>query len=149
MSFKLNFPSLKEFSQSELRGLIGVVGLYFVALKSDGIKYPFGSSRLLYIGMSERQTNSVGSRLLEHFSGASGNLGIYNYRKRYETVFTHLNFESTKEIWQRSVEDLESYFILDFVRTYGVYPICNNKSGYPDLSAFPKNYFQIDWKVYE
>jgi hypothetical protein len=149
MAYNLNFPPLKEFSPSELRSLIGVVGLYFIALKDDSIRYPFGSSRLLYIGMSEKQTNSVGSRLLDHYSGASGNLGIFNYRKSYETVFTHLNFESTKNIWQRSIEDLESYFILDFLRIYGVYPVCNNKSGYPDLSAFPANYFQIDWRIYE
>ena len=47
-------------------------------------------------------------------------------------MFTHLNFEMLRRLWKQSIEDLESYFILDFVRLYGVYPICNNKTGVVD-----------------
>lgn len=32
----------------------------------------------------------------------------------------------------------ESYFILNFVEHYGVYPICNNKTGFEILNNTPK-----------
>ncbi len=149
MTYKINFPLVKPFVPSEIRPLVGIVGLYFISLRDTEIKYPFKESRLIYIGMSERQTNSIGNRLMNHYSGKSGNLGLTNYRKSFDVVFTYLNFDTTKEIWNRSIEDLESYFILDFVKCYGVYPICNNKSGYPDLSEFSDNFIEIDWTKYE
>jgi|TARA_B110000967_G_C18873023_1_gene556577 hypothetical protein len=80
--------------------------------------------------MSEKKTNSIGSRLLGHFDGKSKYLGLTNYRKVEPLLFTYINFEMLKNIWQFRIEDLESYFILDFVKKYGVYPICNNKSGF-------------------
>jgi len=46
-----------------------------------------------------------------------------------------LQLEMLRRTWQHRIEDLESYFILDFVRRYGVYPICNNKSGFESGSS--------------
>lgn len=145
----INFPIKREFKASELRELQGVIGLYFISLRSQKINYPFGTSSLLYIGMSEKSTNSIGARLMEHFTGASGNIGLQNYRKTMGTEFTYLNFEMIKPSWENSIENLESYFILDFVSRYGVYPICNNKSGFPQFSDAETNRFEIDWSFYE
>ena len=65
--------------------------------------------------MSEKRTNSIGKRLLEHYNGSSGNKGLLNYRKVEMLYFTYLNFEMFKQTWNFKIEDLESYFILDFV----------------------------------
>ena len=54
-----------------------------------------------------------------------------------------------KSFWEYRIEDLESYFILDFVEKYGVYPICNNKSGFEILEKKIKANFVIDWKYFE
>src|SRR3546814_16109209 len=78
--------------------------------------------------MSEKKTNSIGSRLSGHFGGKSKNVGLVNYRKVEPLWFTYINFEMLKSIWAYRVEDLESYFILNFVQHFGVYPICNNKT---------------------
>lgn len=99
--------------------------------------------------MSEKKTNSIGSRLTGHFEGKSKNLGLVNYRKVGQLKFTIVNFEMLKSFWEHRIEDLESYFILDFVENYGVYPICNNKSGFEILKKKIKVNFVIDWKYFE
>lgn len=111
--------------------------------------YPFGKSSLIYIGMSEKKTNSIGKRLSDHYEGVSGNEGISNYRKSEGLYFTYLNFEMLKQIWKHRIEDLESYFILDFLDKYGVYPICNNKSGFEIKKHDVPMTLEIDWKYFE
>ena len=91
----------------------------------------------------------MGSRLDGHFSGKSKNLGLVNYRKTEQLFFTYINFEMLRDFWSYRIEDLESYFILDFVEKYGVYPICNNKSGNDILNLELKANFKIDWQNFE
>ena len=126
----------------------GVVGLYFIFAQSIAIRYPFAESRLLYIGMSERRTNSVFSRLQGHFDGSSKNIGLTNYRSVDSLMFTVLNFEMLQNVWTRSIESLESYFIADFVSEYGVYPVCNNKSGTERTGTDDSHSLIIDWKFF-
>jgi hypothetical protein len=147
--YKIYFDQYKEFESENIKPLMGICGLYFIFLKKTEIPYPFRKSRLIYIGMSEKRTNSIGKRLLGHYDGSSGNEGLLNYRKVEGLYFTYLNFEMLKQIWNFRIEDLESYFILDFVNKYGVYPICNNKSGFEVLKKDLNFYFKIDWKYFE
>ncbi|MCC5922464.1 MAG: hypothetical protein JJT77_01660 [Crocinitomicaceae bacterium] len=127
----------------------GIAGLYFIFSKSVDINYPFQQSKLLYIGMSEKRTNSIGSRLLGHFDGKSKNVGLQSYRKVTELYFTYINFDLLKSRWDYRIEDLESYFILDFVGKFGVYPICNNKSGLDIMNNNIKTHFKIDWDYFK
>lgn len=142
-----DYPLL--FEQSNIKTLNGITGLYFIFTKSIEIKYPFKNSRLLYIGMSERKTNSIGSRLSGHFDGKSRNIGLMNYRKVEPLLFTYINFDILKNVWQYRIEDLESYFLLDFVENFGVYPICNNKTGFEILNNKLDTNFNIDWKYFK
>ena len=148
--YKINFPNLTELTNKEI-AFIGdkIIGLYFIKSENYNIPYPFKHSKLIYIGMSEKRTNSIKSRLKDHLTGMSNNKGLFNYQKKSKVYFTYLNFDSLSSIWHKSVENLESFFILDFLREYGCYPICNNKSGFPDLSDVPENYFNINWSFYE
>lgn len=125
------------------------MGLYFIFLPKSEIQYPFKKSRLIYIGMSEKRTNSIGNRLSDHFDGKSGNPGLVNYRKAESLNFTYINFEMLKNVWSQRIEDLESYFILDFVKHYGVYPICNNKTGFEVLKSDLDIKLEIDWSYFE
>ncbi len=147
--FKILFDKPLEFELRSIKSLMGICGVYFIFLKRTEIPYPFGKSRLIYIGMSEKKTNSIGKRLSEHYDGSSGNEGLINYRKTEGLYFTYLNFEMLKRIWKYRIEDLESYFILDFVKNYGVYPICNNKTGYRIKRQSFEFSFEIDWKYFE
>jgi len=147
--YKIYFDKYKEFEAENIKSLMGICGLYFIFLKKTEIPYPFGKSKLIYIGMSEKRTNSIGKRLLGHYDGSSGNEGLINYRKADGLYFTHLNFEMLKQIWNFKIEDLESYFILSFVDKYGVYPICNNKTGFEVLRKDLNLNFEIDWKYFE
>lgn len=128
---------------------MGVVGLYFIFLNEMKIQYPFQQSRLIYIGMSEKKTNSIGKRLQGHFDGSSGNEGLVNYRKVEPVLFTHINFDMVRAIWPLRIEDLESFFIFDFVRLYGVYPICNNKTGFEILKSELKIDLKIEWSFFQ
>lgn len=147
--FRIFFDSPKTFVAQNTKPLMGLTGLYFIFCDEARIRYPFKESRLLYIGMSERRTNSIGSRLTEHVEGRSKNWGLINYNKVSQLYFTYINFEMLRKFWQNRVEDLESYFILDFVKKYGVYPICNNKSGYEILDKELRANFIIDWQYFE
>lgn len=143
------FDNPKTFEPSNIKPLTGIAGLYFIFTNSTYIQYPFDRTRLLYIGMSEKKTNSIGNRLMGHYDGKSKNVGLFNYRKVEPLLFTYLNFEMLKNIWEFRIEDLESYFILDFVKEYGVYPICNNKTGFEVLNNTLTTRFKIDWKYFK
>jgi hypothetical protein len=147
--FNLYFDTPKNFDIQNIRPLSGLVGLYFIFANDIEIQYPFKKSKLLYIGMSERKTNSIGSRLTGHFDGKSKNLGLVNYRKVGQLKFTFINFEMLKSFWEYRIENLESYFILDFVEKHGVYPICNNKSGFEILEKKMNANFVIDWGYFK
>lgn len=146
---KIFFESPRPFELSQIKPLMGVVGLYFIFLNEMKIQYPFQQSRLIYIGMSEKKTNSIGKRLQGHFDGSSGNEGLVNYRQVEPVLFTHINFDMVRSIWPLRIEDLESFFILDFVRLYGVYPICNNKTGFEILKSELKVGLQIEWSFFQ
>jgi hypothetical protein len=149
VAFKVFFDNPKKFELQNIKPLVGLTGLYFIFNNKTKIQYPFKTSRLLYIGMSEKKTNSIGSRLTQHFEGKSKNWGLVNYAKVDQLYFTYINFEMLRKFWINRVEDLESYFILNFVEKHGVYPICNNKSGYEILEKKLKANFLIDWLYFE
>jgi len=147
-TISIYFDKPKSFEPTNIKSLTGIVGLYFIFTQSTFIQYPFNKSKLLYIGMSERKTNSIGSRLVGHFEGKSKNVGLVNYRKEAPLLFTYLNFDILKSEWVFRIEDLESYFILNFVENYGVYPICNNKTGSEIHSSDLKINLRIDWNYF-
>lgn len=146
---KIYFDERKTFEMQNIKPLVGLTGLYFIFTDKKNINYAFGDSRLLYIGMSEKRTNSIGNRLMGHFDGKSKNVGLVNFRKVEQLYFTYLNFEMLRNFWKHRIEDLESYFILDFVEKYGVYPICNNKTGFDVLNKTIETTLLIDWKYFE
>ena len=143
------FDSPKKFEAGNILALNGIAGLYFIFSSTKQIQYPFDKSRLLYIGMSEKRTNSIGNRLGGHFGGKSKNVGLTSYRKVEPLWFTYINFDVLKNIWAYRIEDLESYFILNFVQNYGVYPICNNKTGLDVMSNDIVTHFKIDWSYFK
>jgi hypothetical protein len=146
---KLYFDSPKPFDINNIKTTSGLIGIYFIFTNKTQIQYPFKKSRLLYIGMSEKKTNSIGKRLMDHFDGTSRNLGLINYKKLNRLFFTYFNFEMLKKFWNHSIEDLESYFILDFVNNFGVYPICNNKTGFEIQKKSLNADFEIDWSYFK
>jgi hypothetical protein len=143
------FDSPKPFVLANIKPLNGIAGLYFIFSQSIDIQYPFKKSKLLYIGMSEKKTNSIASRLSGHFDGKSKNIGLTNYRKVEPLLFTYINFEMLNNIWHFRIEDLESYFLLNFVEHFGVYPICNNKTGFEILNNTLSTSFKIDWDYFK
>ena len=88
------FDSPKTFDAGNILSLNGITGLYFIFSSSIQIQYPFDPSRLLYIGMSEKKTNSIGSRLNGHFGGKSKNVGLVSYRKVEPLWFTLHQFRN-------------------------------------------------------
>jgi len=146
---KIYFEEGKKFDIRNIKPLAGIVGLYFIYNTNIEIQYPFHKSKLIYIGMSEKRTNGIGKRLQGHLERTSGNDGLINYRKANDLKFTYINFEMLKKMWSLSIESLESYFILSFLKRYGVYPICNNKTGYDVQQVSLESHLLIDWGFFE
>lgn len=146
---KINFDSPQHFRVENLAPLGGIVGLYFIFTERTYIQYPFKTSRLIYIGMSEKKTNSIRSRLSGHFEGKSKNIGLVNYRKVSPLYFSYFNYEVLRDVWKLRIEDLESYFLLDFVKQFGVYPICNNRTGFEVLNNVLPVKIKINWEYFD
>ena len=88
-----------SFEVNNIKPLKGIVGLYFIFSSNMQIQYPLSKSKLLYIGMSEKKTNSIGDRLIVHFEGKSKNVELVNYYKVEPLKFTCFNFDMLKSIW--------------------------------------------------
>jgi len=136
MKIKFNNEFVNELIPRNFISLIGRTGLYFIFLKSLMIPYPFAGSRLIYVGMSESQRNSLGNRLRDHASGRSENRGISGYIKKWEVMFTYLDSEFLTQVYPSiEIEPIETIFLESFADHFGTYPICNNKRG--DLESAP------------
>ena len=81
MSLKINFDTPLDFTPGNFKPLSRICGLYFISLEKRTIPYPYKESRLIYIGMSEKPSNSISKRLGSHYDGKSGNFGLKNYRE--------------------------------------------------------------------
>jgi hypothetical protein len=125
----VTFHDEYDLNAASIRLAKGAVGIYFIYLKEVRIPYPFQSSRLIYIGMSESKQNSVGNRLHAHRTGQSGNLAIQNYAERYATKFTYQSLQALIGLGTANIHELETFFLNDFLRTHGAFPLCNNQSG--------------------
>jgi len=146
MIIRFNKTLVDKFDIKNFSALVGLVGLYFIFLDDLIIPYPFGESRLIYIGMSESKSNSIGNRLRDHIAGRSKNTGIIGYHKKWKLSFTYLDYEFLKQVFSfLDIESIETYFLEDFAHYFGVYPICNNRRGVSDEEKELKDYPKIDW----
>ena len=141
----ISFPEDYNFGDRPIKLLLGMIGIYFIYLDDLRIPYPFGQSRLIYIGMSESKQNSIGRRLLAHLSGQSGNHGIKNYADRYKAKFTYHSFQLLRDLGASDLFEMESFFLSDFLRTKGSFPICNNQSGVIVVGSLMKP-VSVDWE---
>lgn len=147
-NIKFFFDNPKLLAADNLNVLQGITGLYFIFTQNTDIQYPFEKSKLIYIGMSEKKTNSIKKRLAGHLEGIT-NIGLKNYGKVDTLFFTYINFDILKEMWNLKIEDLETYFLHSFVKNHGVSPICNNKlNGAILREDLPIN-LEIDWKYFK
>ena len=146
---KIRFFEEHNFDDVSIRLLQGITGLYLIYLKELLIPYPFQSSRLIYIGMSESKQNSIGNRLRGHKTGQSGNLAIANYANKFDVRFTYHSLDFLKTLGTENVLELESFFLADFLKHHGAYPICNNQSGvsFPE-SKLNAEKVQVGWEYF-
>jgi hypothetical protein len=144
---KIKFPRSYKLTATAINPLKGYVGLYLIYLDKLRIPYPFNESRLIYIGKSDSKQYSIGGRLKNHMTG-SGNPAVYNYAQKYPVSFTYLDFDIVKSFWNKSIEDLENYFINDFLKTFGSYPICNNKSSFEEIKPPTDIQLEINWDFF-
>jgi hypothetical protein len=143
----ISFPEDYNFNDRSIKLLQGTIGIYFIYLVDLRIPYPFGQSRLIYIGMSESKQNSIGRRLLTHFTGQSGNHGIKNYADRYKAKFTYHSYQLLRDLGATDLLEIESFFLGDFLRAKGSFPICNNQSGVVVIESLIKQEkVSVDWE---
>jgi hypothetical protein len=62
-------------------------------------------------------------------TGQSGNLGIKNYANRYPTQFTFHSLDLLRVLGTDSLFEIEHFFLADFLKNFGAFPICNGQSG--------------------
>src|SRR5580704_16513665 len=126
---QIRFLEQRTIDDVSLRSVRGIAGLYFIYTPNLSIPYPFKSSRLVYIGMSESRLNSIGNRLRDHASGQSGNPGLTNYIQVHKAKFSYLTFDFLNALGPLTVAELEGVFLRMFLKDHGSYPISNNQSG--------------------
>jgi len=139
-----------DLSDVAIRLTYGTIGIYFIFLGQLKIPYPFGTSRLIYIGLSESKQNSIGRRLYGHLTGQSGNHGIRNYAARHRVRFTYHSFQLLRNLGPTDLYEIESFFLKAFLDSKGAFPICNNQSGvaFPQSSmTFPD--ISVDWRHFD
>ena len=142
-----SFPEDYNFSDRPIKLLQGTIGIYFIYLDDVRIPYPFGQSRLIYIGMSESRQNSIGRRLLAHLTGQSGNQGIKNYADRHRTKFSYHSYQLLRDLGATDLYEIESFFLSDFLRAKGSFPICNGQSGVTVVASLIKEgSVSVDWE---
>src|SRR5260370_27450264 len=147
--FSIGFYNHHDLDETSVRLVQGTVGLYFIYLVPLTISYPFKSSRLIYIGMSDSRQNSIGNRLKAHRTGQSGNIAITNYAARYPVRFTYHPLEVLRSFGTDNVLELESFFLTSFLQEFGAYPICNNQSGvsFP-FTRLNTEEIAVDWRAF-
>jgi hypothetical protein len=125
----ISFSDDYDLNDVAIRLTYGTVGIYFIFLDQLRVQYPFGLSRLIYIGLSESKQNSIGRRLYGHLTGQSGNFGIRNYAARHRVRFTFHSFQLLRHLGPTDLYETESFFLSSFLEAEGSFPICNNQSG--------------------
>jgi hypothetical protein len=148
-SLQIRFLEEHCFDEVSIRSLRGLAGLYFIYTENLPIPYPFLSSRLVYVGMSESKQNSIGNRIRDHSSGQSGNPGLTNYIHTHHARFTYLTFDFLSVLGIPSVAELEGMFLRSFLKKYGSYPICNNQSGIELRVPQQFQSFEIEWQRFD
>jgi len=134
------------FDEVSIRSVRGVAGLYFIHTFDLTIPYPFRSSRLIYVGMSESKQNSIGNRIRDHESGQSGNPGLTNYIHTRKAQFSYFTFDFLNVLGIPTIAELEGAFLRAFLKDHGSYPICNNQSGIELKTPIVVPPFEIDWE---
>ena len=142
----ITFQHDYRLDEASIKLVLGTIGVYFIFLNELMIPYPFGSSKLIYIGLSESRQNSVGRRLRAHLAGQSGNVGIMNYAERYDVRFSYHSEEVLRNLGLANLYEIESVFLSDFCRYRGAFPLCNNQAGLDLLRrevVLPS--IEVDW----
>ena len=148
MIIRFNKALVNKFDLNNFSAIVGSIGLYFIFLDDLLIPYPFKESKLIYIGMSESRANSIGNRLRDHIAGRSNNAGILGYYKKWKLSFTYLDYEFLKQVFDKDIEFIETFFLEDFASYFGVYPICNNRRGSFTKEERFSDFPQIDWDFF-
>ena len=147
---KITFTEVYNLRGPEIKLTRGIVGIYFVFVPGLAIPYPFGTSTLVYVGMSESQQNSIGKRLRSHLTGQSGNEGIKNYAEHHTVKFTYHSLAGLGFVGTDDLFDIERFFLTDFLNYRGSYPICNGQGGVErDDSPTKMQEIDVDWRFFE
>lgn len=146
----ITFTEVYPLSEPAIKLTAGTIGIYFIYLDGLAIPYPFHESRLIYIGMSESKQNSIGKRLRSHLTGQSGNEGIKNYATRYPVKFTYHSLEVLRILGTKNLFEIESFFLSDFLRHCGSFPICNGQAGIEMKNrSFKLDETSVKWDFFE
>ena len=144
----VSFADDKTLDESSIRSVRGMIGVYFIFLAELRIPYPFHSSRLIYIGMSESRQNSIGNRLRDHESGQSGNPGLTNFISSKEGRFAYHSLDFLRVLGSTNVAEFEGLFLRSFLAFHGCYPICNNQAGIEACTAMNVKNISVDWSFF-
>lgn len=147
---RIVFSDFYNMREHEIKFAQGIVGIYFIYLEQLAIQYPYGKSRLIYIGMSESRQNGIGMRLRSHLTGQSGNLGIRNYVAHHGAKFSYYSLDVLRRSGSGDLFQLESFFLSDFLAYRGCFPICNGQAGVerPHILSVPLE-LSVDWRFFD
>ena len=98
------------------------------------------------LGAPIRSRTNIGRIPRLHLTGQSGNYGIMNYAARYQARFTYHSFQLLRNLGAADLYEIESFFLSDFLRVHGAFPVCNNQSGVIVIQPTIRSDILVDWK---
>ena len=114
---------------------VGKKRLVYVILAERPLKYPWGRSRVAYIGTTKKGMGRIAQSVAAR---AQDVLGLYGVRKFHVRIVTCAPRPNVKT-WEK----LERAMLLAFRHKYGAVPKCN-KVGKNTRFRDERNYFRID-----
>ena len=69
-----------------------------------------------------------------------------NYAARYQARFTYHSYQLLRNLGAKDLYEIESFFLSDFLRVHGAFPVCNNQSGVTVIQPIIGPDITVDWK---
>jgi hypothetical protein len=119
MAKRLQIKLERKIAMHVNRVSIGKKKLVYVLLAQKQLKYPWGRSRIAYIGTTKKGMDRIAQSVAARADAVLGIHGVREFTVRIVTCRPRKNVKT----WEK----LEDAFLLVFRHKYGRLPFCNEK----------------------
>jgi hypothetical protein len=119
MAERLTISLKPKNAMQVTRVSIGKKKLVYIILAKNALKYPWGRSKIVYIGATKKGVDRVAQSVAARAQDVLSIHGVHEFSVRIVTCSP----KSGVKIWHK----LERAFLLTFLNKYGALPKCNTQ----------------------